>query len=50
VYDYVAGKKDRGSYGLPREGTNVPTRTAGDIARRDVPTCVLGDRLAEVQK
>jgi CBS domain-containing protein len=50
VYDYVAGKKDWGSYGLPREGTNVPTRTAGDLARRDVPTCALGDRLAEVQK
>jgi CBS domain-containing protein len=50
VYDYVAGKKDWGSYGLPREGTNVPTRTAGDLARRDVPTCALGDRLAEVQE
>jgi hypothetical protein len=50
VYDYVAGKKDWGSYGLPREGTNVPTGTAGDIARRDVPTCALGDRLAEVQE
>ena len=50
MYDYVAGKKDWGSYGLPREGTNVPTRTAGDLADRDVPTCALGDRLAEVQE
>src|SRR6266540_3829982 len=34
VYDYVAGKKDWGSYGLPHAGTNVPARTAGDVARR----------------
>src|ERR687887_1646558 len=50
VYDYVAGKKDWGSYGLPREGTNVPERTAGDLARRDVPTCSLEERLAEVRE
>src|SRR5919201_3776267 len=50
VYDYVAGKKDWGSYGLPREGTNVPARTAGDVAHRDVPTCTLADRLADVRK
>jgi len=50
VYDYVAGKKAWGSYGLPREGARVPARTAGDVARRDVPTCALGDRLAEVQE
>jgi CBS domain-containing protein len=50
VYDYVAGKKDWGSYGLPREGTNVPERAAGDIAHRDVPTCTLDDRLSEVRE
>ncbi len=50
VYDYVAGKKDWGSYGLPREGTNVPARTAGDVAHRDVPTCTLADRLADVRE
>ncbi len=50
VYDYVAGKKDWGSYGLPHAGTNVPARTAGDVARRDVPTCSLGDRLADVRE
>src|SRR5207247_7889797 len=37
VYDYVAGKKDWGSYGLPHKGTNVPERSAGDVAHRDVP-------------
>jgi CBS domain-containing protein len=50
VYDYVAGKKDWGSYGLPHEGTNVPARSAADIVRRDVPTCTLADSLTEVRK
>jgi len=49
VYDYVAGKKSWGSYGLPREGTNVPDRSAGDVAHKDVPTCTLADRLADVR-
>ena len=50
VYDYVAGKKDWGSYGLPHEGTNVPERAAGDVAHRDVPTCTLDDDLSEVRE
>jgi CBS domain-containing protein len=50
VYDYVPGKKDWGSYGLPREGTNVPSRTAGEVAHRDVPTCTLDERLADVRE
>jgi Mg/Co/Ni transporter MgtE len=49
VYDYVAGKKDWGSYGLPHEGTSVPARTAGHAAHRDVPTCTLDEPLAEVR-
>ncbi len=50
VYDFVAGKKAWGSYGLPREGTKVPSQTAGDAAHRDVPTCGLDERLADVQE
>jgi Mg/Co/Ni transporter MgtE len=50
VYDFVAGKKAWGSFGLPQEGTNVPERTAGDAAHRDVPICRLDDRLADVQE
>jgi len=50
VYDYVAGKRDWGSYGLPHEGTNVPERTAGDVAHRDVPTCTLDDNLSQVRE
>jgi CBS domain-containing protein len=49
VYDYPAGKKSWGSYGLPHEGTSVPDRTAGDVAHRDVPTCSLDEPLAEVR-
>ena len=49
VYDYVAGKKSWGSFGLPREGTNVPERTAADAADRDVPTCALDEPLAAVR-
>ncbi len=50
MFDYVAGKKDWGAYGLPHEGTNVPDRLAGDVARRDVPTCLLTDGLNEVRE
>jgi CBS domain-containing protein len=50
VYDYAAGKKSWSSFGLPREGTKVPQRSAGDLAHHDVPTCALADRLAEVQE
>lgn len=50
VYDYVAGKKSWGSFGLPRAGTAVPDRSAGDVAHGDVPTCLLADRLADVRE
>jgi CBS domain-containing protein len=50
VYDYVAGKKDWGSYGLPREGKKAEERSAGELARRDVPTAQLGERLQDVRK
>jgi CBS domain-containing protein len=50
VNDYVAGKKDWGSYGLAHEGAKVPERSAGDVAHEDVPTCGLDERLADVQE
>jgi CBS domain-containing protein len=50
VYDYVAGKKSWGSFGLPREGTSVPERTAGDAAHREVPTCALDEPFAGVRE
>jgi Mg/Co/Ni transporter MgtE len=52
VYDYVAGKNDWLSNGLPVEGEDVDmnkTLFAGDVAQRDVPTCRLGERLGPVR-
>jgi Mg/Co/Ni transporter MgtE len=48
VYDYEHGKRDWGSFGLPREGTVTYEPSAGDLARRDVPTCRLDADLREV--
>ncbi len=49
VFDYVAGKKSWGSYGLPREGAQTEEPSAGELARRDVPTARLGERLQDVR-
>jgi CBS domain-containing protein len=48
VYDYVAGKADWGSAGLPLEGENGSETRAGAHVRRDVPTCRLDERLEDV--
>ncbi len=49
VYDYVAGKKDWGSFGLPRGGRKAEVPSAGAVARGDVPTCALDERLQDVR-
>jgi CBS domain-containing protein len=48
VYDYASGKLDWLAAGLPTEGTNAARPRAGDVARRDVPTCHLDERLGDV--
>ena len=48
VYDYVAGKADWGSAGLPLEGAEGSETRAGAHLRTDVPTCRPHDRLREV--
>ena len=48
MYDYVAGKADWGSFGLPLEGAEGSATRAGADVRTDVPTCRLTDRLPEV--
>jgi CBS domain-containing protein len=48
VYDYVDGKVDWMAAGLPTEGTNAQHPRAGDIARKDVPTCALEEKLGDV--
>ncbi len=49
VYDYVAGKADWGSFGLPLEGrVDARTRVAS-LARADAPTCRrLDERVPDV--
>jgi CBS domain-containing protein len=48
VYDYVAGKADWGSAGLPLEGRSGSESRAGAHVRTDVPTCRLDERLQDV--
>jgi len=50
VYDYVAGKLDWMAAGLPTEGTNARHPRAGDVARKDVPTAQLDERLGDVRE
>jgi CBS domain-containing protein len=48
VYDYVAGKADWGSAGLPLEGAEGSETRAGAHVRTDVPTCRPHDQLREI--
>jgi CBS domain-containing protein len=48
VYDYVAGKADWGSYGLPLEGAEGSETRAGSHVRTDAPNCRREDRLEDI--
>lgn len=49
VYDFVGGKLEWLSYGLPMEGKGPHYAVAGEVADRDgVLTCHLGNRVGEV--
>ena len=50
VYDYVAGKADWGSFGLPLEGRRPSSTPVGAHVRSDVPACGPADRMAEVRE
>jgi CBS domain-containing protein len=50
VQDYVAGKLDWLAAGGPIEGTGAAQPRAAGVARRDVPTCGLDERLGEVRE
>lgn len=50
VYDYVAGKADWGSFGLPLEGQRPSGTRVGAYSRSDVPTCRTGDRMPDVRE
>jgi Mg/Co/Ni transporter MgtE len=49
VYDYVTGKADWLAHGLPVEGTLADQPTAGRLARTDVVTCRLHERVGDVR-
>ncbi len=49
VYDYTVGKLDWMAAGLPTEGTNAGLSRAGDLARKDTPTCSLDEQLGAVR-
>jgi CBS domain-containing protein len=49
VYDYTVGKLDWMAAGLTTEGTNSNRPRAGDLARKDIPTCKVDERLGEVR-
>jgi Mg/Co/Ni transporter MgtE len=46
VYDYVPGKMDWLSFGLPHEGSAL---LAGEVIDADVPRCHLDERMGEVR-
>lgn len=50
VYDYVPGKSDWTAAALAREGESVGIPNAGDVARRDVPTCDFRDSFGNARK
>src|SRR5919201_2488563 len=49
VYDYVPGKADWLARALPTEGTAAGRPRAGTLARDDVVTCRLTDRVGDIR-
>ena len=50
VHDYVPGKADWLAHNLPIEGEQAEAPTAGRLARDDVLTCRLDDRVGDVRE
>ena len=48
VCDYVAGKADWGSYGLPLDGRADSSTRVARVAATEVPTCRLDERVRDV--
>ena len=49
MYDYVPGKADWLARALPVEGELADARTVGKLARKDVVTATLGERVGDVR-
>src|SRR5258708_24261393 len=50
VYEYTDGKLDWRAAGFPMEGTNAERPRAAEVARKDVVTCRLDERLGDVSE
>lgn len=50
VFEYAGGKLDWLAAGMPTEGTATAHPRAADVARRDVPTCGMEERLGDVRQ
>jgi Mg/Co/Ni transporter MgtE len=50
VYDYVGGKADWASFGLPLEGEHDSSTRVGAHVRTDVPACGPEDRMRDVRE
>jgi Mg/Co/Ni transporter MgtE len=50
LYDYVAGKADWGSFGLPLEGRRPSSTRVGAHVRTDVPACGPAGRMTELRE
>jgi Mg/Co/Ni transporter MgtE len=50
VFRYTAGKADWSAYGLPTEGKSVTPNRAANLARQDMSTCSLSDRVDAIRQ
>ena len=50
VFDFVGGKAEWLSHGMPSEGTGPHLATAGAVMKGDVPTCLVTDTVADVRR
>jgi CBS domain-containing protein len=50
VYEFPTGILDWMGAGLPTEGSNAERPRLLDVARRDVPTCALGELVGDVRE
>lgn len=50
VFDYAVGKSDWKARGLPTEGESASEPRPGSIARTDITTCRVDDRLGDVKE
>ena len=50
MYDYEAGKQDWAAAGLPTEGKLAERPRAGNVSRRDAPTCRLDETLGPIKE